>query len=42
MAANDFCRMVICIMKMYDLSFLSKDAPIAFLFSFLLYVLGAQ
>ena len=36
-----FCRMVICIMNIYFLSFLSKDAPIVFVFSFVLYVLDS-
>ena len=37
-----FRIMVICIMNIYYLSLLSKDAPIVFVFSFLLYVLGKK
>ena len=35
------CRMVICIMNIYYLSFLSKDAPTVFVFFFLSYVLDS-
>ena len=36
-----FCRTVIFIMNVYYLSFLPKDATIAFIFFFPLYILGS-